>query len=96
MDKYISDFICQIYPDYTELVMHANTEKECIIDATNLIKELRDENIKLKSVLQKILDGEWDEECLDGEWDEECETKYGIREAYTYIPRSLIENALKK
>jgi len=41
MEKYISDFIKQIYLDSTELAMCSNDEKQCIIDATNLIKEQR-------------------------------------------------------
>lgn len=59
-------------------------------DYSELMKERTDyvaENKRTRYALEKI---------RDGEWDEECETKTGLREAYQYVPRSLIEQALKE
>ncbi len=60
--------------------------------ATELV-QLRDDK---KTLLKRI--GILEDMCtkiLQMEWDENCETKEGLTEAYTYIPRSLIEQALK-
>lgn len=46
--KYVTEFIKEVYPDSTALAMTANTEKDCLVDATALIRELRAEVAELK------------------------------------------------
>ena len=39
--SYIREFIHEIYGDYKELAMDSFSEKDCIVTATELIKELK-------------------------------------------------------
>lgn len=50
-------------------------------------KQLQAKSKKLEKAFLGILH--------NSQWDEKCETKEGLTEAYAYIPRSLIEQALK-
>ena len=39
--QYVLDFCKEIYPDSTELAMTIGTERQCLIDATALIRTLK-------------------------------------------------------
>ena len=47
-EKYIHDFIEQVYPESVELALDVFNEKTCLEDATALIKDLKAENERLK------------------------------------------------
>jgi len=53
--KYVTDFIKQVYPESTELAMALNTEKSLLIDATNLIKELKSSNRRLEMKVARLM-----------------------------------------
>ncbi len=42
IEKYIEDFYKEVYPEMTKLAIASNDEKSVIIDATKLIRELRE------------------------------------------------------
>lgn len=64
-------------------------ENKLQADFLSLAKEemdaLQAENKRLKDIFLEI---------KNGEWDEKCETKEGLKEAYIYVPRNLIGQAL--
>lgn len=46
--KYVDEFIKEVYPEMTELCMTVNTEAQCLVDATELIRELRETRDRLR------------------------------------------------
>ncbi len=42
MEPYIKEFIEAVYPEYTELALASFNEKECLTEATRIIRTLRE------------------------------------------------------
>ncbi len=42
MEPYIKEFIEEVYPEYTELALASFNEKECLTEATKIMRTLRE------------------------------------------------------
>lgn len=54
--KYITEFLDAIYPEYNAVARMINNEKSVLMDATNLIKELRAELIEKDHALKDAVE----------------------------------------
>ena len=53
-DSYIDEFIAAVCPEAPHLYMASFNEKQCLIDATKIINDLRAENRKSRELLERI------------------------------------------
>ncbi len=88
--EWVMAFLKAVYPEFTELGVVSNTEHTCLVDATELINDLRAKNKRLRKWLEEIVDIvevelDQDVECFpDGrdlsDWVREVEEGLGDKE----------------